>query len=145
MCQMGLPTKWPHKIKSGNASISIYQIENKGYQEFKVVYYDAERKRRFKTCAEFADAKKFAENVTATIGNGEISALTLTNTDRLLYLRAVDSLRGTGFPLDSALGPGPIPEGRKAKSHRDRRKRRQVRRRSTKDRIRKSPGQLQRR
>src|SRR5436190_303305 len=96
-------TEWPHKVKSGNTSIPIYRSRTaKGYTEFKVVWYDAERKRRFKTFADFGEAKKHACGVNAAIGSGDIKALMLTNEDRIVYLRAKEALAAIGTALDSA-------------------------------------------
>src|ERR1041385_2981280 len=100
---MKLSTEWPHKVKSGNTSIPIYRSQTaKGYTEFKVVWYDAERKRRFKTFADFGEAKKHACGVNAAIGSGDIKALMLTNEDRILYVRAKDALKDTPATLDIA-------------------------------------------
>lgn len=101
--EMSLPKDWPYQVKSGNAVIPIYHSKtSRGYDEFKVVWYDANRKRRFKTFADFEEAKKHAANINAAIGNGEISAITLSNDDRLIYLRAKDALHGSGTSLDVA-------------------------------------------
>ncbi len=100
---MKLPTEWPHRVKSGNVTIPIYRSQtSRGYVEYKAVWTDAERKRRFKTFADFSEAKKYAESVNAAIGSGEINAITLTNDDRLVYLRARTALDGTGVALDFA-------------------------------------------
>lgn len=100
---MSLPKEWPHRVKSGNTTVPIYFTQtSRGYAEFKVVWYGSDRKRKFKTFADFAEAKKHASGVNAAIGNGDISAVTLTNDDRLVYLRAQDAIRETGVPLDRA-------------------------------------------
>jgi hypothetical protein len=99
---MKAPTEWPQKVKSGNTTIPIYRSKTRGYEEFKVVWYDADRKRRFKTFADFEDARKHAQNVNAAICSGEINTVTLTNDDRLIYLRAKNSLSEMGVPLDTA-------------------------------------------
>src|SRR5688572_28486460 len=98
---MSLPTKWPYLVKSGNTTIPIYYSKTaRGYDEFKVVWYDTERKRRFKTISDFEEAKKHAASVNATIANGDIKALTLSNEDRIIYLRARDAVARLGTPLD---------------------------------------------
>jgi len=93
---MSLPSKWPYIVKVGNVQIPIYRAKNtKGdtaYDEFKVVYYhqtpSGDRKRRFKTCASFDDACRFAENVNAAINAGDVHTLVLTGDERLEFLNA---------------------------------------------------------
>ena len=59
---MDLPAKWPYLVKSGNTTIPIYYSKTaRGYDEFKVVWYDAERKRRFKTVSDFEEAKSMRQ------------------------------------------------------------------------------------
>src|SRR2546421_1622539 len=100
---MKLPTEWPHKVKSGNTTIPIYRTQtSRGYEEFKVVWYGADRKRRFKTFADFEDARNYASRINAAIGSGEINAVTLSNDERLVYLRAKDTLAEIGTPMDIA-------------------------------------------
>lgn len=102
-----MPTEWPHIVKDGNASVPIYKIERAtGYPEFKVVYYapqpDGTKKRRFKTCAEFADAKKFASNVNAALNKGDSRTLILSGDELHAYQEAVAVLAGTGKTLIQA-------------------------------------------
>ncbi len=99
---MKIPTKWLEIIKKGNSSVKIYRAANKGYEDYKVVFYDGEGKRRFKTFANYADARAKANDVNASVASGDIGALTLSNQDRTIYLRAIESLRPTGIALDTA-------------------------------------------
>jgi integrase len=101
---MSLPEKWPYRVKNGNSTVPIYYREtSKGYDEFKVAWYDAEHRMKFKSFADFEEAKKYAGSVNAAISKGDVQALTLTSNDRLSYLRAVESLKGLEVPLDWAV------------------------------------------
>lgn len=100
-----LPKTWPYRLKSGNnstISLPIYRVPNGEYVEYRLAWYDTDRKRKLKSFADFHDAKTFGESVLAKIGNGEIAALTLTNEDRLIYLRACEAVRPLGLSLDTA-------------------------------------------
>ena len=72
------------KVKSGNVSIPIYRVENKGYSEFRVVWYDAERKRRQKAFVDETEPRRYAGTVNATITAGDIKTVTLTEQDRFV-------------------------------------------------------------
>src|SRR5262249_50687726 len=51
---MGIPKTWPQRIKNGNATVTVYHYENKGYDEFKLAYCDpATGKRRMETFADW--------------------------------------------------------------------------------------------
>ena len=39
---MKLPDSFPVEIKRGNVTVKIYRTANKGYEEFKLVYYGAD-------------------------------------------------------------------------------------------------------
>src|SRR5262249_18423958 len=90
------------KIKSGNVTIPIYRVGNKGYTEFRVVWYDADRKRRQKAFADEAEARKQAGSINATLMGGDIKAVNLTEQDRFVYLDAVNALIGLDTPLNDA-------------------------------------------
>src|SRR2546429_4486230 len=101
-----IPSEWPVKVRKGNTTLTIYYRTStkngKAYDEFKLVYRDADGKRRFESFADYADARNRADAVNATLSKGDIQAISLTNEDRLVYLRAVDSVKPTGLALDIA-------------------------------------------
>jgi len=53
---MKLPDSFPVEIKRGNVTVKIYRTANKDYEEFKLVYYGADGKRKFKAFANYACA-----------------------------------------------------------------------------------------
>lgn len=89
-------------VKSGNVSVPIYRVENKGYAEFRVVWYGDDRKRRQKAFADEAEARKHAASINATITSGDIKGLVLSENDRLVYQNALAALAGLNIPLDQA-------------------------------------------
>src|SRR5438105_1910842 len=76
---MKLPGKFPVQIKRGNVTLKIYRTSNKGYDEFKLVYYGADGNRKFKTFAEYQDAKSEAEKVNASFSTGNADTLVLSS------------------------------------------------------------------
>jgi hypothetical protein len=101
---MSLPKEWPHRVKVGNVTIPIYFTKtSRGYDEFKVVWKLADGKRQFKTFADFAEAKKHANNINAAISSGDIKATVLTDKDRHTYLDALEALKGHPVPLNIAI------------------------------------------
>jgi integrase len=100
---MKLKTRGPYRIiKNGNVSVPIYRIQNKGYTEFRVVWYDADRKRRQKAFADESEASRHASGVNATITSGDIKTITLSEKDRFSYLEAVEALKELNVPLNAA-------------------------------------------
>ncbi|MGZ8900255.1 MAG: hypothetical protein ACXW3Z_09185 [Limisphaerales bacterium] len=81
----------------------LLQQNGTRHDEFKVVWRDAERKRRFKTFGDFDDAWKFAGNVNAAINSGDIQATVLKNADRHTYLDALEALKDLPVPLNIAV------------------------------------------
>src|ERR1041385_1714803 len=103
---MKAPKEWPREIKSGSVTIKIYRAVNRkakgDYEEFKVVYYDRPDHRVVKTFSEYEDAYTYANNAHATFARGDVQALTLSNEDRLIYLRAQLAVSEVNIPLDIA-------------------------------------------
>jgi len=101
---MSKNSKGPYcTVKTGNISIPIYRTEStKGYTEFRVLWYDADRKRHQKVFSTEADARQHAEGVNATITSGDIKNLVLSEKDRFAYLEAIESLRAVNVPLNTA-------------------------------------------
>ena len=108
---MKLPKDWPVEVKQGNVTLKIYKGTNtkkdkdkkeKTYDEFKLVYYGADGNRKFETFGDYADAKTRADNVKASLSAGDVQVFTLTPEDKLVYLRALDTVKATGLPLDIA-------------------------------------------
>jgi integrase len=67
-----------------------------------IVEYWLLGKRKREARANFDEARDVAVNACRQIANGNQAQLTLTNDDRLKYLRALDYLNGTGIDLDVA-------------------------------------------
>jgi integrase len=100
------PQQWPVRVKSGNSTISIYRIKRKKigriYIEFKLAFYDELGHRKFQSFSSFERAREAADNLNVGLRKGEVKALTLSNQDKLIYLRALKALEPTGAALDLA-------------------------------------------
>ena len=100
---MGSKRRGPFaKVKSGSITIPIYRVENKGYTEFRVVWYDADRRRRQKAFADESEARRHAVSVNATITRGDIKNITLAEKDRFAYLEAIEAIKGLNVSLNAA-------------------------------------------
>jgi integrase len=92
---------FPLTLKRGSSVVKIYRHQDNGYEVYTLVYYlHGERKRP--TFASLEAARDEADRVLDQINNGEPDVLTLTNTERLAYLRAKQVLEKLNVPVDVA-------------------------------------------
>jgi integrase len=93
--------KFPLTVKVGNTVIKIYRWKGR-YDQFKVAYHaDGQHKRE--TFGSLAKAKARANEIGVQIERGERDALKLTNSDRSIYLHALELLKPTSIPLHVAI------------------------------------------
>ena len=88
-------------VKRGHTVVKIYRTPTKGCDSYTVVHYLGDERQR-KTFADLGLAVTEAETVANKLSTGELDVLTLTSTDRLAYVRAVEALKPTGVPLEMA-------------------------------------------
>lgn len=93
---------FPYVVKRGSAVVKVYRSKSRGRIYFKVVFYDAGHRRKTIGKKSFTEAKTEAELIACKIEQGEISALELTNADRVVYGRATAAVKPFGVPLDVA-------------------------------------------
>jgi integrase len=97
--------KFPLTVSEQGVRAKVRKITQakKGHE---YVFYSAEYvllgKRKQEWFANLADAKKAASDACKKIANGQQQVLQLTSLDRLIYVRAVDSLQHLQIPLDVA-------------------------------------------
>ena len=96
-----LPKKFPVEIRKGNSVVKIYRHTNKGYEEFKVAFYD-NGQRKLETFADYSRAKNRADSINQSVCNGDLSVISLTGADRVAFMRAIEALKPTSTPLDLA-------------------------------------------
>ena len=94
-------TKFPMVVKRGHTIVKIYLTPSHGCDAFTVVYYLGEKRFR-KTFGDLNLAIQEAEAKANSLSTGQLDVLTLTNADRLAYVRAVEALTPTGVPLEIA-------------------------------------------
>src|SRR5262245_49109628 len=99
---MKLPDKFPVKIKRGNVTVKIYRTSNKGYDEFKLAYYDTTGKRVLKAFADYGAARSEADNVNASFSSGNADTPVLSSKEAAVYQRALDILRPIAVEMDVA-------------------------------------------
>jgi hypothetical protein len=77
-------SEFPIIISRGSVRVRIYRIVNRGRNIFTVAYRRTDGKRVRTTRSSLGAAKIKAERVATSIADGEIQALTLSNTDHAL-------------------------------------------------------------
>ena len=93
--------KFPIAVKRGHVTVKIYKTPTRGCNSFTVVHHLGDvRQRRYFT--DLALAVTAAETTANALSTGELKVLELTNDDRLSYVRALETLKPTGQPLDVA-------------------------------------------
>jgi integrase len=98
--------KFPVVITRSGVTAKIRQtIQTKNGEKYTlyVVEYFLFGKRKREARASFEEAQEVAVNACCQISNGNQVSLTLTNDDRLKYLRAIEPLNTIGVELDVAV------------------------------------------
>jgi hypothetical protein len=97
--------KFPVTVTEGGVSAKIRKVSKfKGGKKYNffIADYVLLGKRKQEWRAKFSDARQVALNACRKIADGEQISLTLTNTDRMAYLRAGEALSPVGVKLDVA-------------------------------------------
>lgn len=98
---MKKPKVWPKVVKVGHSIVKIYRTPSNGREQFTVSYYLGDKRVR-KTYSDYGKAFTDAETTAAKLSTGEVNVLDLTGVDRLAYVRAIETLKPTGVPLEMA-------------------------------------------
>ncbi len=93
---------FPLEVKRGNAAVTIYRIKNRHYVEYRLAWYGPDGKRQVKSFSDPQQAKDEAAAKVNELSRGEVVSLDLTGEDRLAYIRAVETLKPFGVPLEMA-------------------------------------------
>lgn len=94
--------KFPLSISKGSATVKIYRDRTKASGTYyRVCYYMGSKRQRL-SCATLDEAKAEANAKVAALSRGDMDALQLTGKDRLVYSRALESIRPHGVTLDAA-------------------------------------------
>jgi hypothetical protein len=91
------------EITRHNHQVVITDSVDKGRYRSYVISYYIEGTRKQLRRATLTDAKREANLILTNLANGEPDVLALTSTDRLIYLRACETLAKTKVPLDVAV------------------------------------------
>ena len=110
-------TTFPIRIKSGSASVSIYDRSD-AYPYYRVAHYVGSQ-RQMKPFTRLADARLQARQIAEQISAGE-GTIRMSRADELIYQRAREAVAPLGLELDTAaielvqarrlLGDTPIAE-----------------------------------
>lgn len=97
--------KFPITVTESGVTAKIYKArQSRNGQEYGgfIVAYSLLGKRKQVWRAKLDDAEAVAADACQKIANGEQLSLTLTNGDRMTYLRASEALVGVHVPIDTA-------------------------------------------
>src|ERR1700677_2011310 len=97
---MKTPT-FPHRIKRGVATVTIYRTDTHGYESF-IVYYKSAGKTHRKTFPDFQSAKEEAWTKAGELDCGDGAALSMSSEDRAAYLEAKRQLHTSGVSVQFA-------------------------------------------
>ena len=93
-------TTFPIRIKSGSASVSIYDRSD-AYPYYRVAHYVGSQ-RHMKPFTRLADARRQARQIAEQISAGEGRAIRMSRADELIYQRAREAIAPLGLALDTA-------------------------------------------
>jgi len=93
-------TTFPIRIKSGSASVSIYDRSD-AYPYYRVAHYVGSQ-RQMKPFTRLADARLQARQIAEQISTGEGRAIRMSRADELIYQRAREAIAPLGLTLDTA-------------------------------------------
>ena len=93
-------TTFPIRIKSGSASVSIYDRSD-AYPYYRVSHYVGSQ-RHMKPFTRLADARRQARQIAEQISAGEGRAIRMSRADELIYQRAREAIAPLGLALDTA-------------------------------------------
>ena len=92
----------PIEVKAGSAVVKIYPMINRGRRLYTVTHYPVAGQRIRQNFADLAKAKQEAYRLAASLQNGDISVLKLSNQDHSAYVHAVAKVKPTGRSLELA-------------------------------------------
>lgn len=92
----------PIVVKAGSAVVKIYPIINRGRTLYTVTHYPVTGQRKRQNFADLAEAKAEAYRLAASLQDGEIAVLKLSNRDHSAYVHAVAQVQPTGRSLEVA-------------------------------------------
>jgi integrase len=96
---------FPITVTDSGVTAKIYratQTKNRQTYDGFLVTYSLLGKRKQVWRSELPDAQNAAREACSKVANGQQLVLTLTNTDRMEYLRASEALKGSDVPIDTA-------------------------------------------
>ena len=94
--------RFPLSISRGSATVKIYRDRTKASGTYYRVSFYMGSKRHRLSYATLEEAKTEANAKVDALSRGDMDALQLTGRDRLVYSRALESLRRSGVTLDAA-------------------------------------------
>src|SRR6266853_1843948 len=92
--------RFPILIKRGSCSVKIYRDRKPSGTYYRVTYHIGGKRERL-NFTDLEKAKLEAEAQASKLSRGDLDAMQITGQDRLVYGRALETVRETGIPLDA--------------------------------------------
>lgn len=92
--------RFPILIKRGSCSVKIYRDRKPSGTYYRVTYHIGGKRERL-NFTDLEKAKLEAEAQASKLSRGDLDAMQITGKDRLVYGRALETVRETGIPLDA--------------------------------------------
>src|SRR6266481_762381 len=83
------------KAVQGHAGATIYWTSTNGYDEFKLPYQE-NGKRKFHRFSTYEEARDKGNEMLGQVIGGDAHAITLKESDKVIYLQALELLRPLG-------------------------------------------------
>ena len=93
-------TTFPIRIRSGSATVSIYDRSD-AFPYYRVAHYTGSQ-RHMKPFTRLADARRQARQIAEQISAGDACASRMSRDDELIYRRASEAVAPLGLALDTA-------------------------------------------
>ena len=93
---------FPLRVEKNGVTVLVYRHKPaSGYLSYVVTHHIGGSRQR-KSYSDLGRAKREAKTTAKMLAMGEASALELRNHDRLIYVRALESIKPLGVELDNA-------------------------------------------
>ncbi|MFT4689037.1 MAG: hypothetical protein ACJASX_003417 [Limisphaerales bacterium] len=98
-----MKTKFPKKLRTGAFDAKVCRVKHRDTERFQLVYYDLQGRRQRPSFKSVEAAEAAWHGLASDMSQGKRDAVVMSETDRLIFLRAKAALAGIDVPLDLAV------------------------------------------
>ena len=95
-------TGFPLRIKAGSSVVMVYD-QRPGFPYYRVAHW-LDGKRVMRTFRDLEEARQEAQLKAAELSRGDVASAEFSRPEALIYGRAIEVLKASGFGLDAAAG-----------------------------------------